>query len=637
MSSIKKAKKAKSSITGTSSKRSLERKDISRTWMYIDGALAWTKRQIFLPNNDKKDGKKDSVLCWWPTILFSSWKSATMSGLMCDMSEVEMPSSTQEALTDQFRVGPRVKIHDIELRPYVTQLLFNLVPRKAALGKRNAMNLRNNVVGHYLGLNYAGTEDGEEAQWARISVEDVRGPFRDFTISAMNSTKSILDARKLALKESEKVYEFFLSQMILALHEASDLMGGKKCKGKRLDISKLFGEIGIFVEYSLKSQRDRKNTGEWFRDFESQGETQTQSQSQQSQIIGKRTRDSTSSSIEPASRGDSNDDGKSRRISNAKEDRVGLQPDAFGGNHSFPSSSTIPTDNSNINEKSPKFSQNDLVKGTNTEIIAKGNESDMKNMHLPLSSATISSSGSKVHRRSQNSSENGVVNRVDDVSNMIDEVKTTNTDLSPSSETNFANKNGMLQKSLNAADDSAVDENMNVIDTPNMSCTKTLELIGGEDEDKTNIKSSTTRVSQKHDLMKVSSSPKTCDSQNKDESKTKQADKASSGKEEVCAVMKTSYDGQNQIQSEVNDKEATAGSHEVGNNSHTFERNMDEVYLPAGAEVGASSQADAESENVADDQNQDNMGSSNSEHLFTQQFVDCSDEDNDVHEFAFTQ
>jgi len=634
MSSIKKAKKAKSS--STSSKRSLERKDISRTWMYIDGALAWTKRQILIPINDQKDVKKDAVFCWWPTILFSSWKSATMSGLMCDMSEVEMPSSTQEALTDQFRVGPRVKIHDIELRPYVTQLLFNLVPRKAALGKRNTMNLRNNVVGHYLGLNYAGREEGEEAQWARISVEDVRGPFRDFTISAMNSTKSILDVRKLTLKESEKVYEKILSQMILALHEASDLMGGKKCQGKQLDVSKLFQEIGIFVEYSLKSQRDRKSTGEWFRDFESQGETQTQSQSQQSQIIGKHTRDSTSFSIAPASRGDSNDDGKSRRNSNAKGDRVGLQPDEFGGNRSSPSSTTIPTNDSNVNKKSPKFSNSDSVEGAKTEIIAKGNELDMKNMHLRLSSETISSDGNKVHRRSQNSPENVVVNNADDVSNMIDEVKTTNTDLLPSSETNFANKNGMLQKSLNAADDSAVDENMNVVDTTNISCTKTMELIGGEDEGKTNINTSLIRVSRKHDFMEVSSSPKTCDSRNKDQSDIKQADKTAPGKEEVYTVMKTNYDGRHQIQSEGNDKEAAAGAHEVGNNS-TFKRNIDELYLPAKAGMGASLQADAESENVADVQNQDSMVSSNSEHLFTQQFVDCSDEDNVAHEFAFTQ
>ena len=125
-------------------------------WKYTPGAIAWAKRLMLdESNNIKKCNPKEENYLWWPTILFPSWKEAALSELMCPIDSIKISPSPQQAMTDQYKVGPRVKIAGVgKTRSFVTQLCHNLVPKRAALGPKNANNLRENIVGYYLGVPY---------------------------------------------------------------------------------------------------------------------------------------------------------------------------------------------------------------------------------------------------------------------------------------------------------------------------------------------------------------------------------------------------------------------------------------------------------------------------------------------------
>ena len=283
------------------------------TWMYQTGVLSWAKRHISAAKFSdtttlRTEDKATTTWIWWPTVLYPRWQAAAMSGLMVPLQEFERIESEQEAMTNP--TGPRIKVALVENRPYVTQLVHNLVPKKASIGKRNQFNLRDNVVGHYLGLHRTCHLHSNEAAWACIPVEFVQ-TYKEYADVRLKELMTNLEALESDDEQSQfsnvRELEYRLD-LAMALREAyyltdcdPDLLPAtlvkeagikleamitptkKLLKSKMKNNSKSKSKMNS-SESKTRSDSDNEDSDkeniEWFDEMDSQSETQTQTQTQ---------------------------------------------------------------------------------------------------------------------------------------------------------------------------------------------------------------------------------------------------------------------------------------------------------------------------------------------------------------------
>jgi len=274
------------------------------SWMYQAGVLAWAKRHISsnkITETTKLASNEDDVCIWWPTVLYPRWNNAALSGLMVPVTDLELEKmdSEQEAMTSPR--GPKVKIALVEsIRPFVTQLVHNLVPKKASIGHRNKYtNLRENVVGYYLGLHRTIGSDSQallenyenEPHWACVPVSCVE-KYCDFATVALQELERSLKMLQLQSKDVAmqmgNVRELdYISDLARALREAYAITDYNPDLLPRALMTNANIHFEVAPKKFNKAKRSLGESGnaeedvEWFHQMETQGsQTQTQSQSQ---------------------------------------------------------------------------------------------------------------------------------------------------------------------------------------------------------------------------------------------------------------------------------------------------------------------------------------------------------------------